>query len=33
MVNLYAQLLSDREIDPAVRLKETPALGLTYRLL
>jgi len=33
MVNLYTQLLYDREIDAGARLKETLALGLTYRLL
>lgn len=32
MVNLYVQLLYDKEIDSGVRFKETLALGLTYRL-
>ncbi len=33
MVNLYVQLLYDKEIDPAGRFKQTLALGLTYKLL
>lgn len=33
MVNLYAQLLYDREVDPKLRFKETLALGVTYRLI
>lgn len=33
MVNLYVQLLYDREIRPGTRLKEVLALGLTYRLI
>ena len=33
MVNLYVQLLYDKEIDLAGRFKQTLALGLTYKLL
>jgi len=33
MVNLGAQVLYDREINTKVRLKETLALGLTYKLI
>jgi|WetSurMetagenome_2_1015567.scaffolds.fasta_scaffold57792_1 hypothetical protein len=33
MVNLTAQLLYDREIDTKLRLKETLALGLTYKFI
>jgi len=33
MVNLTAQLLYDKEIDGKLRLKETLALGLTYKLI
>lgn len=33
MVNLYIQLLYDKEIDLAGRFKQTLALGLTYKLL
>ncbi|MFB0509208.1 MAG: DUF3078 domain-containing protein [bacterium] len=33
MVNLYLQLLYDKEIDDAVRLKETMGLGLTFKLI
>jgi hypothetical protein len=33
MVNLDAQLLYDKEISTKVRLKETLALGLTYKLI
>ena len=33
MVNLNAQLLYDKEIDTKIRLKETLALGLTYKLI
>ena len=33
MVNLYAQLLYDREVRRDLRFKETLALGLTYRLI
>jgi hypothetical protein len=33
MVNLTAQLLYDKEIDAKLRLKETLALGLTYKLI
>jgi hypothetical protein len=33
MVNLYAQLLYDREVAAKARFKETLALGLTYRLI
>ncbi|MEO0107642.1 MAG: DUF3078 domain-containing protein [candidate division WOR-3 bacterium] len=33
MVNLYVQVLFDREITPGARLKEALALGLTYRLI
>ena len=33
MVNLAAQVLYDKEIDTKVRLKETLALGLTYKLI
>jgi hypothetical protein len=33
MVNLDAQLLYDKEIDTKVRLKETLALGLTYKFI
>jgi hypothetical protein len=33
MVNLYGQLLYDREIRKGLRFKETLALGLTYRLI
>lgn len=32
MVNLYVQLLYDKEIDTGVRFKETLGLGLTYKL-
>jgi hypothetical protein len=32
MVNLYVQLLYDREIDSGMRFKETVALGLTLKL-
>jgi len=32
MVNLYIQLLYDREIDPGVRFKQTLSLGLVYTL-
>jgi hypothetical protein len=33
MVNLTAQLIYDKEIDTKLRLKETLALGLTYKLI
>jgi len=33
MVNLTAQLLYDKEIDAKLRLKETLALGLTYKFI
>ena len=33
MVNLGAQVLYDKEIDTKMRLKETLALGLTYKLI
>lgn len=33
MVNLYVQLLYDKEIDDDVRLKETLSLGFTFRLI
>jgi hypothetical protein len=33
MVNLTAQLLYDKEIDTKLRLKETLALGLTYKFI
>lgn len=33
MVNLYAQLLYDKEVADDVRLKETLSLGLSFRLL
>ena len=33
MVNLYVQLLYDKEIDLAGRFKQTLALGLTYKLI
>lgn len=33
MVNLYTQLLYDKEIDKGGRFKETLSLGLTYTLL
>jgi len=33
MVNLDAQLLYDKEIDTKVRIKETLALGLTYKFI
>lgn len=33
MVNLYIQLLYDREIDPGIRLKQTLGLGLTLKLI
>lgn len=33
MVNLYVQLLYDKEIDTGMRLKEGLALGLTYKLI
>lgn len=33
MVNLYLQMLYDKEIDDAVRLKETMGLGLTFKLI
>ncbi len=33
MVNLYAQLLYDKEIDLGARFKETLSLGLTYKVL
>jgi hypothetical protein len=33
MVNLTAQLLYDKEIDTRLRLKETLALGLTYKFI
>ena len=33
MVNLTAQLLYDKEIDAKLRLKETLALGLTFKLI
>jgi hypothetical protein len=33
MVNLYVQLLYDKEIDLAGRLKQTLSLGITYKLL
>ena len=32
MVNLYVQLLYDKEIDSAMRFKETLSLGLTFKL-
>jgi hypothetical protein len=32
-VNLTAQLLYDKEIDAKLRLKETLALGLTYKFI
>jgi hypothetical protein len=32
MVNLYVQLLYDKEIDTGVRFKETLGLGLTFKL-
>jgi hypothetical protein len=33
MVNLYVQLLYDKEIDPGVRIKQTLALGFTFKLV
>lgn len=33
MVNLYMQLLYDREVDEELRLKETLSLGLTFNLI
>jgi hypothetical protein len=33
MVNLYVQLLYDKEIDKRARIKQTLALGLTYKLM
>ncbi len=33
MVNLYVQLLFDKEIDPGVRFKQTLSLGLTLKLI
>jgi hypothetical protein len=33
MVNLYVQLLYDKEVDLAGRFKQTLALGLTYKLI
>ena len=33
VVNLYVQVLYDKEIDPDVRLKETLSLGFTFKLL
>lgn len=33
MVNLYIQLLYDKEIDLGVRFKQTLSLGLTYKLI
>jgi hypothetical protein len=33
MVNLYTQLLYDKQIDKAGRLKQTLSLGLTFKLL
>lgn len=33
MVNLYTQLLYDKEIDTDLRIKETIALGLTYKFI
>jgi hypothetical protein len=33
MVNLYLQLLYDKEVDLAGRLKQTLSLGLTYKLM
>ena len=33
VVNLYVQVLYDKEIDPNVRLKETLSLGFTFKLL
>lgn len=33
MVNLYTQLLYDKEIDTDMRIKETLALGLTYKFI
>jgi hypothetical protein len=32
-VNLYVQMLYDRQIDHAARFKQTLALGLTYKLI
>lgn len=33
MVNLYVQLLYDKEIDPGARFKQTLSLGLTYKVI
>lgn len=33
MVNLYTQLLYDKEIDTGLRIKETLSLGLTYKFV
>ena len=33
VVNLYVQVLYDKEIDPGVRLKETLSFGFTFKLL
>lgn len=33
MVNLYVQILYDKEIDPDARFKQTLSLGLTYKLI
>ncbi len=33
MVNLYTQLLFDKEIESGIRIKEILALGLTYKLI
>jgi hypothetical protein len=33
MVNLYFQLLYDKEIDPGTRIKQTLSLGLTLKLV
>ncbi len=33
MVNLYFQLLYDREIDPGTRFKQTLSLGLSFKIL
>lgn len=33
MVNLYAQILYDKEVNPGFRFKEALALGVTYKLI
>ncbi len=33
MVNLYVQLLYDKEIDPGARFKQTLSLGLTFKII